>query len=39
MIINERKNFDQEKVSPLRLIRTSRGLELAYIEKRTYYPR
>ena len=32
------QSFNQEKVSPLRLIRTSRGLELAYIEKRTYYP-
>ena len=34
------KNYqkcNQEKVSPLRLIRTSRGLELVYIEKRTYY--
>lgn len=30
-------NYNQEKVSPLFLIRTNVGLELAYIEKRTYY--
>ena len=31
------RNYDQKKVSPLFLIRTNVGLELAYIEKRTYY--
>ena len=32
------KNYDQQKVSPLRVKPTSRGLELVYIEKRTNYP-
>lgn len=32
-----KRQYNQEKVSPLFLIRTNDGLELAYIEKRTYY--
>ncbi len=33
-----KKNFDQQKVSPLRVNPASRGIELVYIEKRTNYP-
>lgn len=32
------KKFDQQKVSPLMVNLTSRGVELVYIEKRTNYP-
>ena len=32
------RRYNQEKVSPLVVNPTSRGIELVYIEKRTNYP-
>ena len=32
------RHYNQEKVSPLVLIRTNDGMALAYIEKRTHHP-
>lgn len=36
-MLNNRR-YNQEKVSPLMVKHTSRGVELVYIEKRTNYP-
>ena len=38
IFMNKNRRYNQEKVSPLVLIRTNDGMVLAYIEKRTYHP-